>query len=236
MKRILFYVLLILIGPQLHSQKTTGDKVFFSQILSEHLADYNRKAELAYTYRNYEKAKELFDSFTSDFLIGSYMDNFRVYNLKKKEIHLYDFKKPVFLITYSSWCIPGKGEIPALNKLAQQYKDQIDFVVLYWDTFSKTRELSEQFNSAVNVVYVDENQNNGAYVVKQLKHSLGLPTCFLLSGTKEIKEIRRSVFPSLQTGEETAFLQNYVSMETSITSSILNTYTDDYAENISLDN
>lgn len=223
-------------SPQLFSQQSNRDKVFFSQILSEHLNEYNKKADLAYRYRDYDKAQQLFDSLTSHFLEGSYMDNFGFYNLKKKEIHLYDFKKPVFLITYASWCIPGKGEIPALNKVANEFKDQIDFVVLYWDSYSKTKEMAKQFDSSIKVVYVDEKQNQSPYVIKQLKHSLGLPTCFLLSGTKEITEIRRSVFPSMQTGEETAFIQNYMAMETSINSNLLNTYTEEYAENISLDN
>lgn len=234
MKRYLLFVFIIL-SPQLYSQQTNRDKVYFSQILSEHLNEYNRKANLAYRYRDYEKAEELFDSLTSNFLEGSYMDNFGFYNLKKKEIHLYDFKKPVFLITYASWCIPGKGEIPALNKLAKEFKDQIDFVVLYWDTYSRTKEMAKQFDPAIKVVYVDETQNHGAYVVKQLKHSLGLPTCFLISGTKEITGIRRSVFPSMQTEEETAFIQNYMAMETSINNNLIKTYTE-YAENISLDN
>lgn len=233
MKRFLLFVL-FLIGPHIFSQTTNRDKVYFSQILSEHLADYNKKADLAYRYRDYEKAEELFDSLTSNVLEGSFMDNFGFYDLKKKEIHLYDFKKPVFLITYASWCIPGKGEIPALNKIAKEFKDKIDFIVLYWDTYTKTKKLSKQFDPSIKVVYVDEAQNQNPYVIKQLKHSLGLPTCFLVSGTKEITEIRRSVFPSMQTGEETAFIQNYMAMETSINNNLIKTYTE-YAENISLE-
>lgn len=233
MKRFLLFAL-FLIGPHIFSQTTNRDKVYFSQILSEHLADYNKKADLAYRYRDYEKAEELFDSLTSNVLEGSFMDNFGFYDLKKKEIHLHDFKKPVFLITYASWCIPGKGEIPALNKIAKEFKEKIDFIVLYWDTYTKTKKLSKQFDPSIKVVYVDEAQNQNPYVIKQLKHSLGLPTCFLLSGTKEITEIRRSVFPSMQTGEETAFIQNYMAMETSINNNLIKTYTE-YAENISLE-
>ncbi|AVR46672.1 thioredoxin [Christiangramia fulva] len=233
MKRVLLFVL-ILIGPHLFSQETPRDKVYFSQILSEHLADYNRKADLAYRFRDYEKAKKLFDSLTSNFLEGSYMDNFGFYDLKKKEVHLYDYKKPVFLITYASWCIPGKGEIPALNKLASELKDKIDFVVLYWDTHTKAKEMAKQFDSAIHVVYVDESANTSPYVIKQLKHSLGLPTCFLLSGNKEITGIRRSIFPGMQTDEETAFTQNYMAMETSINNDLIKTYTE-YAENVSLE-
>ena len=41
------------------------------------------------------------------------MDNFEFNQLNNKEITFYDFKKPVYLITYSSWCVTSEGEIPA---------------------------------------------------------------------------------------------------------------------------
>lgn len=218
------------------SQQNLQDRIYFSEALFEHLSDYNKKADLAYKHNDYEKGKQLFESFTSNKLEGSYMDNFKFKNLRKKEVQLYQFKKPVFLITYASWCIPGKGEIPALNELASQYGNQIDFVVLFWDKREKAKELSEQFSSKISVVYVDETQNQGAYVVKQLKHSLGLPTCFLLSGNKKIMDIRRSVFPSLQTSAETAYRENFIALETSITKNLINQQFEEvYAENVSLD-
>ncbi|MUP47134.1 redoxin domain-containing protein [Gramella sp. BOM4] len=229
-------LVLFLIGPMIYSQQELQDRIFFSQALAQHLSDYNKKANLAYERNEYEKARELFDSFTSNQLEGSYMNNFRFSNLKKKQVQLYDFKKPVFLITYASWCIPGKGEVPALNELAAQYHDKIDFVVLFWDKHSKVKELSEQFSSKISIVYVDETENQGAYVVKQLKHSLGLPTCFLLAENKKVMDIRRSVFPSLQTSEETAFRENFIALETSISKNLINQQFEEvYAENVSLD-
>lgn len=200
-----------------------------------HLSDYNRKADLAYRFNDYEKAKELFENFTSDHLEGSYMDNFKFQSLKKKEVSLYDYKKPVFLITYASWCIPSKGEAPAINKLASEYKDKIDFIVLFWDKKDKVKKLAEKFSSNISIVYVDESKNNGAYVVRQLKHSLGLPTCFLLDKDKRITDIRRSVFPPMQTDEETAYRENYIALETSISKNLVNEYEEVYADNIQVE-
>ncbi|GAA4322194.1 hypothetical protein GCM10023115_50150 [Pontixanthobacter gangjinensis] len=230
MKKLLLVFLLI--GPTVFSQQELKEKTYFSEELFFHLSDYNRKADLAYRFNDYEKGRELFEDFTSTHLEGSYMDNFKFRNLKKKEVQLYDFKKPVFLITYASWCIPSKGEVPALNELASEYRDQVDFVVLFWDKRDKVKKLAEKFSSDISIVYVDESQNNGAYVVKQLKHSLGLPTCFLLSGTKKIMDIRRSVFPPLHTEEETAYRENYIALETSISKNLVNSFNEVYADNV----
>ena len=233
MKKLL--VVFLFIGPIVFSQQKLQEKTYFSEALFFHLSDYNKKADLAYRFNDHEKGKELFENFTNNHLEGSYMDNFKFQNLKKKEVQLYDYKKPVFLITYASWCIPSKGEVPALNELAAEYKDRIDFVVLFWDTRKNAKELAEKFSPDISIVYVDESENNGAYVVKQLKHSLGLPTCFLLSGTKKIMDIRRSVFPPLQTEEETAFMENYIALETSISNSLINSYDEVYADNVQVE-
>ncbi|HKJ49308.1 MAG TPA: TlpA disulfide reductase family protein [Christiangramia sp.] len=233
MKKLLLVFLFI--GPTVFSQQELQKKTYFSEALYFNLSDYNRKADMAYRFNDYEKGKELFEDFTSTHLEGSYMDNFKFRNLKNKEVELYNFKKPVFLITYASWCVPSKGEIPALNELAAEYKNNIDFVVLFWDRREKAKDLAENFSKDISVVYVDESQNNGAYVVKQLKHSLGLPTCFLLSGDKKIMDIRRSVFPPLQTEEETAYRENYIALETSISNNLVNSYDEVYADNVQVE-
>lgn len=235
MRKLLLVFLLI--GPTVFSQQENlQEKSFFTQELYMHLSDYNRKADLAYRFNDYEKGQELFENFTNEHLEGSYMDNFKFQSLKKKkEVNLYDYKKPVFLITYASWCIPSKGEVPALNELAAEYKDRIDFVILFWDKKEKVKELSEKFSSDISIVYVDESQNNGAYVVRQLKHSLGLPTCFLLDDDKKIMDIRRSVFPPLQTEEETAYRENYIALETSISNNLIKEYDEVYADNIQVE-
>ena len=233
MKRILL-VLILLSSQNIFSQQNQPEKQFFTEALFQHLSDYNKKADIAYRFNDYEKGKQLFEDFTNNHLEGSYMDDFKFQTLRKKEVSLYDYNKPVFLITYASWCIPSKGEIPALNELAKEYKGEIEFVVLFWDKRETVKELSDKFSSEISVVYVDESKNNGAYVVKQLKHSLGLPTCFLLSEEKQIRDIRRSVFPAITTDDETAYRENYIAFETSISKNLIQDYDEVYADNVSI--
>ena len=94
------------------------NKVLFSEALSEHFPKYEQKASAAYRYRDFDRAQFLYDSLVQYGLKGSYMDNFRFMRLNNKPVNLYDHEKPVYLITYSSWYITTKGEIPALNQLA----------------------------------------------------------------------------------------------------------------------
>src|SRR5690606_40885124 len=60
-------------------------------------------------------------------------------DLKKKEVFLNEFEKPVFLRTYASWLVPTEGEVPALNELAKEYNNEIQIVVLFWDKHETTR-------------------------------------------------------------------------------------------------
>jgi hypothetical protein len=56
---------------------------------------------------------------------------------------------------------------------------------------------------------VDEKQNKDSYVIRQLKHSLGLPTTFLIDGNKKILDIRRGVTHSFEKSFEESFDLNY---------------------------
>src|SRR5690606_17377962 len=86
--------------------------LYFSEAISTHLPKYEKKANKAYRYNDVDRAEFLFDSLVDHCLKGSQLDNFRVFDLKKKDVFLEDFKKPVFLRTYASWLVPTEGEIP----------------------------------------------------------------------------------------------------------------------------
>lgn len=185
-----------------------------------HLPKYEKTVSKVYRARDYDRAEKLFDSLVIN-LAGSYMNNFKFRNLRKKEITLNHFKKPVYLLTYASWCVPGKGEIPALNELAKKYKNKIDFVVLFWDKRKTTKKLAKNYHKNITVLYVDETQNKSAFVVKKLKHSLGLPTCFLLGANKEILNIQRSLFHPYQISKKESFEMNLKTINKDITTHLL---------------
>jgi len=196
-------------------------KILFSEALSQHLPKYEKKAKKAYALRDYDLGRELFDSLVEFKLNGSYMDDFKFNQLNSKEITFYKFKKPVYLITCSSWCVASEGEIPALNQLASKYHDKIDFVILFWDDKKTTKQMAKAYNENIKILYVDEMQNNGSYVISQLKHSLGLPTTFLIDGNKKILDIRRGVTHSFEKSFEESFDLNYNSIYDGIANQLL---------------
>lgn len=219
MVRKLLTILLIFTVQFTFSQEE--EKVLFSDALTMHLPKYEKKAKEAYRYRNFERGENLFDSLVENHLAGSVMDNFQFNRLKASSVSLYDFEKPVYLITYASWCVTTEGEIPALNELAAKYHDKIDFVVLFWDTPKATKTAAKKYNKHITILYVNELENNDSFVVSQLKHSLGLPTVFLLDEGKEVLDIRRGVTHSLQRSLEESIDMNYNSIYDGIANHLL---------------
>lgn len=206
-KNLLVFFTLLLV--QISTAQQEEKKVFFSEALAMHLPKYEKKAKDAYFYRDFDRGQELFDTLVQRKLNGSYMDNFKFRKLNGKLISLNDFEKPVYFITYASWCVTTKGEIPALNELAANYNDRIDFVVLFWDEKKNAREAAKSYDKRINVVYVNELDNKSPYVIRNLKHSLGLPTTFLLDESKKVLDIRRGVYHSYDKSFEESLDANY---------------------------
>ncbi|MFN4764201.1 TlpA family protein disulfide reductase [Gillisia sp. Q332] len=201
--------------------QTDDTRLFFSEALAAHLPKYDQNAKAAYYKRDYKKANRLFDSLIEHGLKGSYMDNFKFNNLNKKESLLYGFKKPMYLITYASWCVTSEGEIPAINQLATKYSDKIDFVILFWDDHKTTKKMAKLYNEHLKVLYVNEMNNQDSYVISKLKHSLGLPTTFLIDGNKKILDIRRGVTHPYGKSFEESFDMNYSSIFDGIANHLL---------------
>ncbi len=220
MIRILPLLLILFFVVPTFSQQEEN-KIFFSEALALHLPNYTQKSEKAFYRKDYKEATRLFDSLVKYGLNGSYMNNFQFNQLNNKEVSLYDFKKPTYLITYASWCVSTEGEIPAINELANKYKDEIDFVILFWDDQKTTKKMAKSYNKNIRVLYVNELNNNDAYVVTQLKHSLGLPTTFLLDKDKMILDIRRGVTHSFNKSFEESFDLNYNSIYDGIANHLL---------------
>lgn len=220
MVRILLLIFTLLLVFKASAQQEE-ERIFFTEALAVHLPKYEKKAKDAYFYRDFERGRELFDSLVNFQLSGSYMDNFKFFTLKGKITSLYEFKKPLYLITYATWCVTSKGEIPALNELAKKYSAQIDFVVLFWDDQKAAKEAARAYNKAITVVYVDELQNKNPFVISILKHSLGLPTTFLLDGNKKILNIRRGVTHYYGKSFEESLHANYNSIYDGIANHLL---------------
>ncbi len=165
----------------------------FSTEIGKNIKKYRQKSQQAYANKDFEQAEFLFDSLINNVVNNSYLDNFKVKKLSGRKVELYDFEKPIFLMTYASWCTPGIGEIPALNEVADKYHDEIDFVILFWDTSKKARKKARQYNSKFTILFVDEMENNNDHIVETMKHSLGFPSMFFIDKSKKILDVRRGV-------------------------------------------
>lgn len=208
-KKLLFIFLLATISMQ--SQIDIDQGILFSEAIGLNIKKYTHNSQQAYAQQDFDRADFLFDSLINNVVTGSYLDNFKVRKLSGRKIELSRFKKPIFLITYSSWCMPGVGEIPALNEIAKKHYKDIDFVVLFWDSKENTRKSSRSYSNKINIVYVDEMENMDNYIVERMKHSLGLPTSFLIDQNKRIVAVRRSAQHFYHERYEVSFELNYSS-------------------------
>jgi thiol-disulfide isomerase/thioredoxin len=185
------------------------DKTYFSEAIGLHIKKYKKKVSKANRLKDVERADFLFDSLVEHCLKDTYIDNFSINCLGKNKNCFNDYEKPIFLLTYASWCVPGKGEIPAMNELSKKYKDQITFIVLFWDKKNEVRKVAREYSNAIDIVYVDELENRDAYIVKSMKHSLGFPTTFFIGSDKKILNISRTVILPYNSPYEKSYTLNY---------------------------
>lgn len=182
----------------------------FSYTIHKNIKPYIKNSNKAFEKGDFVLGKNLFDSLVHNHLIGTKFDNFSFKRIHQKRLYLNSIKKPVFLLTYSSWCVPSKGEIPALNKLAKKYEKDIQIVVVFWDRRNDMKKIAPKFSWRIQVCYSHETYNKDAYTVSTLKHTLGLPTTFLIDEGMNLMDIRRGgVNPGPKTSYATSFKLNY---------------------------
>ena len=189
-KKLLLLILLISFSTQ--AQDLEPERLFSKEI-GKNIKKYRQKSQQAYADKDFKRAEFLFDSLINNVVNNSYLDNFKVKKLSGRIVELYDFEKPVFLMTYASWCTPGVGEIPALNEVAEKYHKEIDFVILFWDSKDKIKKTARNYSNKFTILYVDEMENTHDHIVQTMKHSLGFPTTFFIDESKKIIDVRRGV-------------------------------------------
>ena len=205
-KKLLLFILLVSFTTQAQQLEPNS---LFSLEIGKNIKQYRQKSQLAYAKSDFERAEFLFDSLINNVVNGSYLDNFKVKKVSGRKVELYDFEKPVFLMTYASWCTPGVGEIPALNEVAEKYHKDIDFVVLFWDSKKKVRKIARNYSSKFTILYVDEKENTNDHIVETMKHSLGFPTTFFIDKTKKIVDVRRGVLHPYKEEFNVSYNLNY---------------------------
>lgn len=202
MKTTLIYITLLFTA--LGFSQNTEDS--FPNAIKKHIKEYNKQSDLAFKENETAKGQILFDSLVSNYLIGTQFEDYTLKSFEKKKTKLSKFKKPVFILTYASWCVPSKGEFQALNKLAQKFSKDVKFVILFWDKKHSIKKIANKFNHNITVCYAHETYKNDALIVSHLKHTLGFPTSYFLDENLKVVNIKRG---GAQPDRKSSFVQAY---------------------------
>ena len=201
--RLILLILLNILGFLAFGQQQA---ILFSDAIQPHLKKYNIQSDIEFEKGDIERGQFLFDSLVKNYLVGSRFDDYTLKNVNGRKVKLSKIKKPIYVITYASWCVIDKGEIPALNKLSKKYAKKVQFVVICWDKKRKAKGLAKKFSSNIKVCFANESYRNDSKVVSVLKHTLGFPTSYFLNEKLEVVDIKRG---GAQTGPKSNYLKSY---------------------------
>ncbi len=113
--------------------------------------------------------------------------NLTVKDLDGNIINMADFKgKVVFLNFWATWCMPCVAELPSINKLYNELKDEnIEFLLISNENLEKVKGYHTKKEYDVPFHIIDAN----GFIPQQYKHD-GIPTTFIIN--KEGKIIKAS--------------------------------------------
>lgn len=219
-KSLLHFVIMVFTFGFSFAQEST--KASFSDAMKTNLRTYNNACNNAFEKRDMAEGQRLFEEFVDTKLVGTQFDDFTIKCLHSKDIQLSKINKPVYMVTYATWCLINKGEITALNKIANELNN-VQFIVLFWDKEANVKKVASQFDNSIKVCYADETTNNVSQIVATLKHTLGFPTTYFLDENKNVVSIKRvsSEYKPKNTMDQ-AVTFSYENLKKDINSSILN--------------
>jgi len=203
-------LLVLLVFLQITLSNGQEQPVLFSDALRVNFSKYISQSNLAYKQGDFQRGQFLFDSLVKHQLIGSKFNNYTLKRVSDRKLKMNKVKKPIFLITYASWCVPSKGEFLALNKLAKEYQNEVEFIVIVWGKKKEVKKYSHKLNNHIEVCYAHKSIKGGNELVENLRETLGFPTCYLIDSYLQVVDIKRgAVNIPFQTPTKKALELNY---------------------------
>ncbi|MBC5994885.1 TlpA family protein disulfide reductase [Pontibacter cellulosilyticus] len=186
MKTILTLALCLLSVTSAFAQNTQS--ITYKQAF-EKSQRYSQKAQLAWNDKNEELTKAYRDSSISIF-INSLVEPHVFKDRRNKPFSLGSIDKPVVLSASASWCTPCIAEIPAYNKIVEEYGDKVTFIILFHDTKDKLSALASKYNKQVILVpSAPRDIPNTDLDINGFKHSLGYPANYFISQDRQIVSV-----------------------------------------------
>jgi thiol-disulfide isomerase/thioredoxin len=203
-------LLTLLFVFNLYSSYSQDTIVYFSDAIKENIRPYKKASNKAYESNDINEGKRLFDSLVKTKLIGTKFDDFNLKVYNEKNVKINRINKPIFILTYASWCVIPKGEIPALNILAKEHRNDLQFIVVFWDKKKDLKSIAYKFNSHIKVCYANEYYSKDSHIVATIKHTLGFPTSIFIDENKNVINIKH--------------FENKINLKTPIKEAITNSY------------
>jgi thiol-disulfide isomerase/thioredoxin len=183
-------VILLLLSPNLTLEAQDSERLF-SDAVRNNFSKFKQQSNKAYKSGDFDRGQFLFDSLVQNQLVGSKFNDFTLKRVSNRKLKMSRVKKPIFLVTYAAWCIPGKGEIFALNKLAKEYSKEVEFVVIVWGKKQEVKKFAKKFSGQIEICYAHKYYKNDNEIVENMKETLGFPTCYMLDSNLQVVNIKR---------------------------------------------
>lgn len=98
-----------------------------------------------------------------------------------------------------------------MNKLAKEYKNKVDFVILFWDTDIFTEDYSKEIFLVPSKKMLKEANK---ITISGFKHSLGFPYLYMVNSDKKIVDTKiGAIVPNKKNTKEEALERNYKSLK-----------------------
>lgn len=190
MKKIILLVLTITIfysckNSKKEESETKIQKKSFAQS-EKFIKQYIEDSQKYWDKNDNENALKYDDSIKQT-ILNSFIKDYKFKSINKDIYNTAKRKKPLFLQVTASWCAACKFEVTALNKIVEKYSNQVDFVLLFWDTQSDLEKLAPDYNKDIVLVPSQEKHPDPHTIdISGFRHIMGYPTNYLITTDNEI--------------------------------------------------
>ncbi len=178
MKKSDKFIILLLLLVVLLVAATIGYRFLSNQYTPEEVPITIADAEDTTLSEN--ESAENIDTDSTDNTVAMKAPDFTVYDLDGNAVSLYNcLGKPVVLNFWATWCGPCQSEMPAFDKMYQEYGDQVTFLMV--NVTDGSRDTAE----SVTAFYKDSGYTFPIYLDTTLKASMlygaySIPVTFFL--------------------------------------------------------
>lgn len=195
MKTIL---ILIIVTTALH---LNGQNIYNNKQVYKCTKAIQAKVDSLQNKGNIEKMMSMMIDSINACVEGLSLREFSFEPINGDQIILRNLVKPTILKVSTSGCAPCLAEIPAINRIAEEFKEEIKVIVLFWDDETYIKKNSKKYSPTIDLVpQMKGNETNVKFEISGFKHYIGWPAIYFLDNTQTIKYLTRgAVMPSEKT-------------------------------------